>query len=363
MLVDGQAFRYLVRRHGIQLAFTQMIHSGQFAEPAADKLRETRFDGVNDISDRPLVIQFCGNDPDTLVRAAQYVEGRVDAVDLNLGCPQKIARKGNYGAFLLPRQELCERIISTMSRELSVPVTVKIRCLEKDEDTLLLGRRLEAAGAAMLTVHGRTVHQAKTRQGQARWNTIRLVKEELSIPVVANGGVETRADAARALEETGADAVMSSEALLEDPSLFDEALIPMDELRGLEVAHRILSLSMEYMDLVRQYPAPIVSVKGHLFKMMYRLLNSQHDLRERLGSRSVDSASAEEIVKEMCVRYYFDPETRQPILDPSEAPFVPISSRPWYRRHWETDTEPVDKWAGVATRLKALGNKTPAPLP
>lgn len=84
-------------------------------------------------------------------------------------------------------------------------------------------------------VHGRTVSSKKTIQGAANWDIIRKVKNAVSIPVVANGGVETGADAERLLEETGADAVMSSEGLLEDPGLFDRSLTPMEELQGVEV--------------------------------------------------------------------------------------------------------------------------------
>lgn len=87
----------------------------------------------------------------------------------------------------------------------------------------------------MSPVHGRTVHQAKTAQGAANWDIIGKVKRAVLIPVVANGGVETRADAERLLEATGADAVMSSEGLLEDPGLFDRDLTPMDQLEGVEV--------------------------------------------------------------------------------------------------------------------------------
>lgn len=84
-------------------------------------------------------------------------------------------------------------------------------------------------------VHGRTIASKKTIQGAANWDIIGKVKNAVSIPVVANGGVETRADAERLLEETGADAVMSSEGLLEDPGLFDRSLTPMEELQGVEV--------------------------------------------------------------------------------------------------------------------------------
>ena len=84
-------------------------------------------------------------------------------------------------------------------------------------------------------VHGRTISSKKTTQGAPNWDIIRKVKNAVSIPVVANGGVETGADAERLLEETGADAVMSSEGLLENPGLFDRNWKPMEELQGVEV--------------------------------------------------------------------------------------------------------------------------------
>lgn len=86
-----------------------------------------------------------------------------------------------------------------------------------------------------MPVHGRTARQNKTAQGAANWDIIAKVKRAVSIPVVANGGVETRLDAERLLEATGADAVMSSEGLLEDPALFDADITPMHELQGIEV--------------------------------------------------------------------------------------------------------------------------------
>ncbi|CAM9364638.1 unnamed protein product, partial [Hapterophycus canaliculatus] len=304
----------------------------------AGKFRKRHFDGVDEQGDRPLIVQFCGNDPDIVVRAARLVEDRCDAVDLNLGCPQKIAKKGNYGAYLLPNPKLCEDIVSKMNRELSVPVTVKIRAQEKESDTLDLARRLEGAGAELLTVHGRTVSSKKTTQGAANWDIIRKVKEAVSIPIVANGGIETGADAARLLRETGSDAVMSSEGLLENPALFDGNLTPMEELQGVEVAHRILLLTTEYMELAKQFRAPMIAVKGHLFKMLYRLLECHHDLRGRLAYWRCDAVEADAVVREMCHRYHFDPDTRKPLEGPPDTSDLRVSPKLWYRRHRSDET-------------------------
>ena len=111
--------------------------------------------------DRPLVVQFCANDPDTLLKAAEYVQDHCDAVDINLGCPQGIAKKGNYGSFLLEKTELIVSMVTILKKNLKVPVTCKIRCLPTEEATLRLAREIEKAGASLLTVHGRTKEHNK----------------------------------------------------------------------------------------------------------------------------------------------------------------------------------------------------------
>ncbi|KAG5189447.1 tRNA-dihydrouridine synthase, partial [Tribonema minus] len=279
-----KAFRLLCRRHGCDLAYTQMLHAQQFSMLKAAKFRCVCCGGEDPQEDRPLIAQFCGNDPELLVKAARYVEHQVEACDLNLGCPQQIAKKGNYGAYLLPQGDLCERLIDAMASQLACPVTVKIRCLSTVEETVKLALRLEGAGVQLITVHGRTVRSAKTDNGPADWSIIREVKAALRIPVVANGGIETFADAERCLALTGADAIMSSEALLEDPALFDRSLPGLHEVSGAALAQRQLALAGEYLQLVQLYPPAIGAgpVRAHLFKMLHRLLGCHTDLRGRL---------------------------------------------------------------------------------
>ena len=118
------AFRLLVRQYGAHLCYTPMFHSRLFAENP--HYRAKKFHTVAQL-DRPLIVQFCGNDPEVVLRAAKLVENDCDAVDLNLGCPQGIARKGRYGSFLLEEPETIVAMVETLHRELSVPVTCKIR--------------------------------------------------------------------------------------------------------------------------------------------------------------------------------------------------------------------------------------------
>lgn len=103
-------YRMLVRKYGAHICYTPMFHSRLFSQSA--DYRKKNFKPHKE--DRPLVVQFCANDPDTLLKAAKYVENDCDAVDINLGCPQGIARKGNYGSFLLEKTDLIVSMVTIL---------------------------------------------------------------------------------------------------------------------------------------------------------------------------------------------------------------------------------------------------------
>jgi hypothetical protein len=176
-----------------------------------------------------------------------------------------------------------------MVNTLNIPVTAKIRRLSTDEETVDLVRRIEDVGVSMVTVHGRTVEQSKLFTGPCDWGVIKAVKEAVSIPVVANGGVQCRQDALDCLDFTGADMVMSSEALLENPKLFSvEGDIAFRET----FVRAQLDTVREYLDTVRSYPLPsplYQVVRSHLFKMLFRFMDapSNRDLRTLLGTGDV----------------------------------------------------------------------------
>ena len=87
-------------------------------------------------------MQFCANDPELLLKAAKYVEGHCDAVDINLGCPQGIAKRGNYGSFLLEKTDLICSMVEILAKNLKVPVTCKIRCLPNEAQTIHLAKSI-----------------------------------------------------------------------------------------------------------------------------------------------------------------------------------------------------------------------------
>lgn len=220
-------YRMLTRKYGAHICYTPMFHAKLFS--TSEKYRNEAFTPCKE--DRPLVVQFCANDPDILLAAAKLVEGDADAVDINLGCPQGIAKRGQYGSYLLDKKELIVSMVSKLHAELKIPVTCKIRCLPTEAQTLDLALAIQEAGASLLTVHGRCKEHNKQRVGSANYAIIKKIKETLQIPVVANGGISTFADVEECLEMTGADGVMSSESILEYPALFDgDKIHDMDEL-------------------------------------------------------------------------------------------------------------------------------------
>ncbi|KAL8805976.1 MAG: hypothetical protein Q9182_001633 [Xanthomendoza sp. 2 TL-2023] len=174
------------------------------------------------VHDRPLIVQFCANDPTHLLEAARRVAPYCDAVDLNLGCPQRIARKGHYGSFLQESPNLIHSLISTLAQNLDVPVTAKMRVLDTREDTLRYAKMLLDAGASWIAVHGRRREQKGHETGLADWNVIRYLRDQLpkGAVIFANGNILGHEDIHQCLEKTGADGVMSAEGNLCDPGIF-----------------------------------------------------------------------------------------------------------------------------------------------
>ena len=221
--------------------------------------------------DRPLIVQFCGNDPEVISKACELVQDRCNAVDINLGCPQGIARKGHYGSFLLESPDVILGMVRKMSFNLTVPVCCKIRILPEKAKSLDLCQKIEQAGCSILTVHGRTKEQNKHKVGNCDWEIIKQIKELAKIPIFSNGGVHYYEDVVACFEATGVDGVMSAEALLENPALFSGKLHDLDKLAS------------EYLELWGQYNGQRRWLKPHLFKILHRGLKENTDLRSRLG--------------------------------------------------------------------------------
>ncbi|KAJ6606016.1 Dus-domain-containing protein [Mycena vulgaris] len=301
------AFRRLTRRYGGQLVYTPMINAKLFADPNK-KYRNQFFDIYSGeegdpATDRPLIVQFCANDPEYLLTSAKVVEKHCDGVDINLGCPQDIARRGKYGAFLQDDWDLIFSLINTLHKNLTVPVTAKFRVFPSIEKTVEYAQMLERAGAQILTCHGRLREQRGHNAGLASYAHIRAVKQNVSVPVFANGNILFQEDVEACLRETGCDGVMSAEGILYNPALFaglpgapvassDPTTAPDTDADAALLARHPpqAALAQEYLAIAQslQTVTGASAIKGHLFKILRPALVRHPDLRERLGRVRVD---------------------------------------------------------------------------
>ncbi|MFR3880088.1 MAG: tRNA dihydrouridine synthase DusB [Oscillospiraceae bacterium] len=184
--------------------------------------------------------QIFGNDPDTMAEGARLaleISG-CDFLDINMGCPMpKVANNGD-GCGLMRTPELAGKIVETVVKAVDVPVTVKCRLgWDKGSINVLdFTRRMEDSGAAMVAVHGRT--RSMLYSGTADWDAIRKVKEQLTIPVIANGDITGGEAAVRCLKRTGADGLMIGRSVFGDPWIFQEvnAALAGEEYAGRPVS-------------------------------------------------------------------------------------------------------------------------------
>ena len=308
------AWRILARRHGAQLCYTPMLHAKIFSEDP--KYRREFFS--TSPTDRPLIAQFCANDPDTLLRAARLIQNDCDAIDINLGCPQDIARRGHYGSYLQDEWDLIYRMINTLKTNLSIPVTAKIRIFPDMEKTIKYARMVQSAGASILTVHGRLREQRGHNTGLADWEQIRNVKAALQIPVFSNGNILNHDDINSCLLYTKADGVMSAEGHLYNPCLFKPGQYP------------IWQLVDEYLDICTQIETPLTCIRGHMFKMYKSCLSKAPDLRDALSIAS-NLEQIKQIAKEWNSRLQADAHFAHDRLDQNHIVVDEINST---TPHW-----------------------------
>lgn len=265
------AWRILSRKYGSTLCYSPMINSKVYIDPFQKPYRDAIF-STDPAVDRPLIAQLCGNDPDIVLQAAKMIEPHCDAIDLNLGCPQGIAKKGHYGSWLQDEWDLIASIVKKLRENLQVPVTCKIRIFHDVEKSLKYAKMLQEAGCQALAVHGRTRDQKGPSTGLADWDQIKRIKNELTIPVFANGNILYHEDMLKCLEYTGCDGVMVAEGSLYNPSIFTpDAHYPCWEM------------AEEYLGICRQYSTPASMIRGHLFKMFRGTIPSFPALREQLA--------------------------------------------------------------------------------
>ena len=218
--VSDIAMRTLCREQGADMTFTEMVSAKGLAY-ANEKTRH-----LLDLApgEESVAVQVFGHEPDTIAAQAAWIEDELGEalafIDVNMGCPvRKIAGKGD-GAALMRDPALAASIVESVARAVEHPVTCKFRrgFALGDESAPEFAKRMEQAGAAAVTVHGRFAEQMY--QGAADWGVIARVKDAVGVPVVGNGDVRCGADALTIAAETGCDAIMIARAAEGNPWVF-----------------------------------------------------------------------------------------------------------------------------------------------
>lgn len=216
--VTDLPFRLLAKELGCGLVYSEMVSDkGLIYENV-----HTRKLLAIDERERPVALQIFGSEPESMAKAARIVAGSgADIIDINMGCPTPKIVKNGEGSALMRTPELAGRIIAAVVEAAgTVPVTVKFRkgWDDKSVNAVEIARLAEEAGAAAVSVHGRTREQFYS--GKADWNIIREVKQAVKIPVIGNGDIRTPQDARRMLTETGCDGIMIGRGAQGNPWIF-----------------------------------------------------------------------------------------------------------------------------------------------
>jgi tRNA-dihydrouridine synthase B len=217
--VTDRPFRTLCKYFGAGHAVSEMMTSDQTLRMSKKSLYRANFDGEL----APISAQIAGSDPTDLADAARYqVANGAQIVDINMGCPAKKVCNKLAGSALLKDEDLVARILDAVVSAVDVPVTLKTRLgyLNGQENVMRVAKRAEEAGIAALALHGRT--REDMYLNTARYDLIKDVKAMLSIPVIANGDIDSPEKAKYVLDYTGADAVMIGRAAQGRPWIFRE---------------------------------------------------------------------------------------------------------------------------------------------
>ncbi len=238
--VSDKPYRQVCRQHGAGMVVSEMVTS------RSDLRHTTKSRYRHDLcgEPEPVVVQMVGTEPELLAEAAQYnVANGAQIIDINMGCPAKKVCKKAAGSALLADEQLVDTILRSVVAAVEVPVTVKVRTGTDPQrrNIVTIAQIAEQAGIQAITIHGRT--RACRFVGEVEYDSIRAAKDAVSIPVIANGDIDSPQKARQVLDYTKADAVMIGRAAQGKPWLFSQ------------IAH--------YLQNQQPLPAPSLQERAH----------------------------------------------------------------------------------------------------
>jgi tRNA-dihydrouridine synthase B len=243
--VTDRPFRELCLQYGAGMAVSEMMSSN----PALWNTDKSKNRMVHEGESGIRSVQIAGSDPQLMADAAQFsVENGAQIIDINMGCPAKKVNKKLAGSALLRFPDLIEEILKTVVDAVNVPVTLKTRTGwdTDNKNCVYIAQLAENCGIQALALHGRT--RACMYKGEAEYDSIKAAKEAISIPVIANGDIDSPEKAKYVLEYTGADALMIGRPAQGRPWIFQEIRhylengttmpdLPLEEVKSIMLGH------------------------------------------------------------------------------------------------------------------------------
>lgn len=274
------AMRHMCLQAGAGLVCTEMVSSKALHyknEKTEDLLKSFE-------SDRPVAVQLFGHEPEIMAEAVRNpLLQRFDIIDINMGCPARKIISNGDGSALLKDFDLAEKVIRACVEASDKPITVKFRIGYNQGENVAVefAKMCERAGAAAITVHGRTTSQGYA--GSVDYETIRQVKQTVKIPVFANGDCRSREDYEKILNLTGADGVMIGRAAVGCPEIFSE-------ITGVK-------FDMPKLEQIKYHYETLINVYGERFTVKY--------MRSHLaGYLSKEYKNSKELVKLLKMENY-----------------------------------------------------------
>ncbi|NOI66274.1 tRNA dihydrouridine synthase DusB [Vibrio sp. 99-8-1] len=243
--VTDRPFRELCLRYGAGMAVSEMMSSNPRVWKTSKSQQRMVHEGESGIRS----VQIAGSDPQLMAEAAQFnVDNGAQIIDINMGCPAKKVNKKLAGSALLQHPEMIKNILSAVVNAVDVPVTLKTRTGwdTDNKNCVEIAKMAEDCGIQALALHGRT--RACMYKGEAEYNSIKAVKNAISIPVIANGDIDSVEKAKYVLDYTGADALMIGRPAQGRPWIFKEIqhylengttmpALPLEEVKAILLGH------------------------------------------------------------------------------------------------------------------------------
>ncbi|MDX1775570.1 MAG: tRNA dihydrouridine synthase DusB [Desulfobulbales bacterium] len=278
-------FRLLCRQFGAALCYTEMISCHGLVYNKAKTLQLT----LTIPEERPVALQLFGADPVIMGEAAAIVSGMdIDIIDINMGCPVKKVVKKGAGSALMKDRGLAAAIIRQVSKNTSLPVTVKMRT-GWNHDTIVapeFAKMAEDNGASAIAVHGRTWSQGFG--GKADWGIIAQVKKSVGIPVIGNGDISSYQEAFTFQEQSGCDGVMVGRAAMGNPWIFAREGTPATLVKRMQGLER-------HLQLIEKFSNPdkiLARIKNHAGRY-FKGISGGSAVRKRIYSAATFTALRE----------------------------------------------------------------------